>query len=169
MNKFFITVGYSGLFPKAPGTVGSLAALLIGMPALAYLGSQLMFTLTLLISVIAVKEINKYETKTGIHDDKRIVIDELAGMWLALSIAPGVMLDFNDIFNYENGFLIQSLLAFVFFRYFDIAKPSIIGKIDKKMSGGIGVMMDDIVAGLAAGISAALVWQIILKLLAYFS
>ncbi|WP_345993640.1 phosphatidylglycerophosphatase A [Sulfurimonas sp. HSL-1716] len=169
MNWFFITLGYSGLFPKAPGTVGSLVALILGIPLSAYLGSQLMFTLTLLISAIAVKEINKYEQKSAVHDDKRIVIDELAGMWLALSIAPGVMLDFDNIFNYENGFVIQAILSFVFFRYFDIKKPSIIGRIDKKMTGGLGVMADDIVAGFAAGISSALVWQIILKLQQYFS
>ncbi|MBU0633169.1 phosphatidylglycerophosphatase A [bacterium] len=169
MNWFFITLGYSGLFPKAPGTMGSLVALIIGIPALAYLGSQLMFTLTLLISAIAVKEINKYELRTNSHDDKRIVIDELAGMWLALSIAPGVMLGYDEIFSYDNGFLAQAVLAFVFFRFFDIKKPSIIGKIDRKMSGGLGVMGDDIVAGFAAGISSALVWQLILKLQQYLS
>ncbi len=168
MNRFFITLFYSGLYPKAPGTVGSFVALLIGIPALAYLGNQLMFTLTLLISAIAIKEINRYEASSGTHDDKSIVIDELTGMWFALSIAPGTMLNFSDIFDFSNGFLIQSLLAFVLFRYFDIAKPSIIGRIDRNMSGGLGVMLDDIVAGFAAGISAAVLWQVWLKLLPYF-
>ena len=168
MNRFFITLFYSGLSPKAPGTMGSIVALLIGIPALAYLGNQLMFTLTLLISAIAIKEINRYEASSSTHDDKSIVIDELAGMWFALSIAPGTMLNFSDIFDFSNGFLIQSLLAFVLFRYFDIAKPSIIGRIDRNMSGGLGVMLDDIVAGFAAGISAAVLWQVWLKLLPYF-
>ncbi len=168
MNRFFITLFYSGLSPKAPGTMGSIVALLIGIPALAYLGNQLMFTLTLLISAIAIKEINRYEASSGTHDDKSIVIDELTGMWFALSIAPGTMLNFSDIFDFSNGFLIQSLLAFVLFRYFDIAKPSIIGRIDRNMSGGLGVMLDDIVAGFAAGISAAVLWQVWLKLLPYF-
>ena len=168
MNRFFITLFYSGLSPKAPGTVGSFVALLIGIPVLAYLGNQLMFTLTLLITAIAVKEINRYEAKSGTHDDKSIVIDELAGMWFALSIAPGVMLDFTNIFDLSNGFLIQSLLAFALFRYFDITKPSIIGRIDKNMSGGLGVMLDDVVAGFAAGISAAFLWQMALKFLTCF-
>ena len=169
MNRFFITLFYSGLSPKAPGTMGSLVALLIGIPALAYLGNQLMFTLTLLITAVAVKEINRYESKTGTHDDKSIVIDELSGMWFALSIAPGTMINFTDIFNFSNGFLIQSLLAFALFRYFDITKPSIIGRIDREMSGGLGVMLDDIIAGFAAGISAAFLWQMGLKLLPYIS
>lgn len=168
MNRFFITLFYSGLSPKAPGTVGSFVALLIGIPALAYLGNQLMFTLTLLITAIGVKEINRYEEKTGTHDDKSIVIDELAGMWFALSIAPGIMLDFSDIFNLSNGFLIQSVLAFALFRYFDITKPSIIGRIDEKMNGGLGVMLDDVVAGFAAGISTAIIWQAVLKLQTLF-
>ena len=169
MNKFFVTLGYSGLFPKAPGTAGSVVALLIGIPALAYLGPQLLFSLTLLISVIAVKEINRYEVKEQIHDDKKIVIDELAGMWIALSIAPAMMLDFSDIFHLQNGFLLQSFITFALFRYFDITKPSIIGKIDQKVDGGLGVMGDDIVAGFAAGISTAIIWQIILKFIPYFS
>lgn len=169
MNRFFITLFYSGLAPKAPGTVGSFVALLIGIPALAYLGNQLMFTLTLLITAIAVKEINRYEAQSGTHDDKSIVIDELAGMWFALSIAPGVMIDFTDIFDFSNGFLIQSLLAFALFRYFDITKPSIIGRIDKNMSGGLGVMLDDVIAGFAAGITAAFLWQVGLKFLPSFS
>ena len=168
MNRFFITLFYSGLSKKAPGTVGSFVALLLGIPALAYLGNQLMFTLTLLITAIAVKEINRYEAKTGTHDDKSIVIDELVGMWFALSIAPGVMLGFGDIFELSNGYLIQSVLAFALFRYFDITKPSIIGRIDKNMSGGLGVMLDDVVAGFAAGISTAFLWQMWLKLAPYF-
>lgn len=169
MNRFFITLGFSGLSPKAPGTVGSFVALILGIPALAYLGNQLMFTLTLLITAAAVKEINRYEAKTGTHDDKSIVIDELAGMWFALSISPGVMLDFSNIFNLSNGFLIQSVLAFILFRYFDITKPSIIGRIDQNMTGGLGVMLDDVVAGFAAGISTAIIWQLVLKLQPLFS
>ena len=165
MNYFFITLGYSGLAPKAPGTVGTLVSLPLGMLILMYFGSQTLFLATALISIIAIKSINKYEAKTGIHDDKRIVIDELAGMWFALSIAPAITLSTNDILVWENGFLIQSILSFALFRYFDIAKPSIIGRIDREVKGGLGVMGDDIIAGFAAGISSALIWQGITKVL----
>ena len=161
MNWFFITLGYSGLAPKAPGTVGTLVSLPLGMLILIYFDTQTLFLASILISVIAIKEINKYEEKTGIHDDKRIVIDELAGMWFALSIAPALGVNINEVGVWQNGFLIQSILSFAFFRYFDIKKPSIIGRIDKETKGGVGVMGDDIVAGVMAGIASSIVWQII--------
>lgn len=164
MNWFFITLGYSGLSPKAPGTVGTLVSLPLGMLILIYLDAQTLFLATVLISVIAIKSINKYEERTGIHDDKRIVIDELAGMWFALSVAPAISIGMGEISELSNGFLIQSILSFALFRYFDIAKPSIIGRIDREVKGGIGVMGDDIIAGFAAGIVSAAIWQGILYL-----
>jgi len=159
MNWFFITLGYSGLTPKAPGTAGTIVSLPLGMLILIYFDAYTLFLATALISIVAIKAINKYEANGGIHDDKRIVIDELAGMWFALSVAPAMGVGLNEITNLENGFLIQSLLAFVLFRYFDITKPSIIGRLDREAPGGIGVMGDDIVAGFVAGISTALIWQ----------
>ena len=164
MNWFFITVGFSGLFPKAPGTMGTLVSLPLGMLILIYFDAQTLFLATALMSIIAVREINKYEEKSGIHDDKRIVIDELAGMWFALSVAPAITIPLSDIGMWENGFLIQSILSFALFRYFDIAKPSIIGRIDREVKGGLGVMGDDIIAGFTAGITSALIWQGLLEL-----
>ena len=159
MNWFFITLGYSGLFPKAPGTAGTLVSLPLGMLILIYFEPQTLFLATILISIIAIRSINKYEEKSGIHDDKRIVIDELAGMWFALSVAPAMGVAMDQVTNLENGFLIQSILSFALFRYFDIAKPSIIGRIDREAKGGVGVMGDDIIAGFAAGILSSLIWQ----------
>ncbi|WP_294961273.1 phosphatidylglycerophosphatase A [Sulfurimonas sp.] len=159
MNWFFITLGFSGLAPKAPGTVGTLVSLPLGMLILIYFDARTLFLASLLISIIAIKSINKYEEKSGIHDDKRIVIDELAGMWFALSVSPAISVGMGEVTSLENGFLIQSILSFVLFRYFDIAKPSIIGRIDREVKGGIGVMGDDIIAGFAAGIMSSLIWQ----------
>ncbi len=164
MRKFFLTLGFSGLSPIAPGTVGSLVSLILGVFVLIYFDAYTLFLAAALISVVAVKEINKYETITKTHDDKSIVIDELAGMWFALSVAPAMGVAPDEILNLSNGFLIQVILAFAFFRYFDITKPSIIGRIDKQTEGGVGVMGDDIIAGFAAGIATALTWQGILAL-----
>ncbi len=164
MNWFFITLGYSGLSPKAPGTVGSLVALLLGIAVLLFFDVQTLFLAAILLSVVGIREINKYEAQSGIHDDKRIVIDELAGMWFALSVAPAMSVNMGEIADFQNGFLIQSLLSFAFFRYFDIKKPSIIGRLDREAKGGVGVMADDIVAGFAAGIVSALLWQGYLQL-----
>jgi len=167
MNWFFITLFYSGLSPKAPGTVGTLVSLPIGMLILIYFSAETLFMATVLITAIAIREINKYEELSSIHDDKRIVIDELAGMWFALSVAPAISVNINEISNFENGFLIQSILSFLLFRYFDITKPSIIGRLDREARGGVGVMADDIVAGFAAGILSAVIWQAILKFITF--
>lgn len=151
LRKFFLTVGYSGLFPKAPGTVGSLVALIMGVILLQYMHVSNLFMLALLISVIAVKQIDIYEEEVGAHDGKEIVIDELAGMWIALSIC-GIN---------ESNMIIMSILAFLYFRLFDIWKPSFIGKIDRDVKGGWGVMGDDLLAGVAGGIAAAGTYELI--------
>ena len=150
-RKFFLTVGFSGLSPKAPGTVGSFISLILGLFLLEFLHVSTLFLLALLISVSAIKQIDIYEKEVGMHDGKEIVIDELAGMWIALSIC-GI--------NSTN-ILILAPLAFLFFRLFDIWKPSIIGKIDRDVKGGLGVMGDDIVAGFAAGIASAGIYQLL--------
>ncbi|MBV5320803.1 MAG: phosphatidylglycerophosphatase A [Sulfuricurvum sp.] len=163
MNWFFITVGYSGLFPKAPGTMGTIASLPLGIAILLYFGPQTLFMATILITLIAIKAIDKHESIVNEHDDSRIVIDELVGMWFALSIAPGIGFDMATLMQWNNGIALQIVLSFIFFRIYDIKKPSIIGRIDRETKGGLGVMGDDIIAGFAAGITAALIWQVILK------
>ncbi|MFY9141537.1 phosphatidylglycerophosphatase A [Sulfuricurvum sp.] len=164
---FFLTVGYSGLFPKAPGTMGTIASLPLGIAILMYFGSQTLFLAAFLITLIAIKSINQYESTSNNHDDSRIVIDELAGMWFALSIAPGIGFNMAELFQWENGIAVQILLSFVFFRIYDIRKPSIIGRIDRETKGGLGVMGDDIIAGFAAGITSALLWQAFLKIASF--
>jgi len=152
MRKFFLTLGYSGLSPKAPGTVGSFVALLLAIPILNVAEVSTLFMLAILISVIAVKQINIYEEEVGEHDGKEIVIDELAGMWIALAIANAT----SD--NY-----IILILAFLYFRLFDIWKPSLVGKIDRDVKGGWGVMGDDMLAGVIAGLTTSMTYFLYLK------
>ena len=153
LRKFFLTVGFSGLSPKAPGTAGSFVSLIIGLFLLEFLHPSTLFLLALLITVIAIKQIDIYEKEVGMHDGKEIVIDELAGMWITLAIC-GI--------NSSN-VLFMAPLAFLFFRLFDIWKPSIIGRIDREVKGGLGVMGDDVLAGVTAGIATAGVYQLIEK------
>lgn len=145
-EKLFLAGLGSGLLPKAPGTWGSLTGLLTGLAILLFFPPQTLFLLTILITLIAVKAINLYEARTGIHDDKRIVVDEIAGIWLALCIG--------------GSFPIAAGLNFLFFRLYDIWKPSIVGRIDREAPGGWGVMGDDLVAGALAGLSTALVLEL---------
>jgi len=164
LNWLFLTLFKSGHAPKAPGTVGTLVSLPFGVALLMFFGSQTLFMLSILITLIAIKAIDKHEASCETHDDSRIVIDELVGMWIALAIAPGIAFGINDLGNMSNGLAVQIVLSFIFFRIYDIKKPSLIGRIDREAKGGWGVMGDDILAGFAAGVSAALSWQLILKL-----
>ena len=107
-RKFFLTVGFSGLSPKAPGTVGSFVSLILGVILLEFLHTSSLFLLSILITIIAIKQIDLYEKEIGKHDSSEIVIDELAGMWIALAIC-GI--------NSENVFILAPI-AFIFFRIF---------------------------------------------------
>ncbi len=151
MNKFslracFLTLFFSGYSKKAPGTIGSLVALLLGLPILIFSANTL-FLAAILIGLIAIAQIDKEEEESKIHDSSYIVIDELVGMWLAMAIS-GLS-------------LVGVILSFIFFRIYDITKPSLIGKIDKEVKGGLGVVADDALAGVLAGLSALLVIHIL--------
>ncbi|WQT54095.1 phosphatidylglycerophosphatase A [Helicobacter pylori] len=151
MNKFslracFLTLFFSGYSKKAPGTIGSLVALLLGLPILIFSANTL-FLAAVLIGLIAIAQIDKEEEESKIHDSSYIVIDELVGMWLAMAIS-GLS-------------LVGVVLSFIFFRIYDITKPSLIGKIDKEVKGGLGVVADDALAGVLAGLSVLLVINIL--------
>ncbi|GAA8645671.1 phosphatidylglycerophosphatase A [Helicobacter pylori] len=151
MDKFslracFLTLFFSGYSKKAPGTIGSLVALLLGLPILIFSANTL-FLAAVLIGLIAITQIDKEEEESKIHDSSYIVIDELVGMWLAMAIS-GLS-------------LVGVILSFIFFRIYDITKPSLIGKIDKEVKGGLGVVADDALAGVLAGLSVLLVINIL--------
>lgn len=141
MRRLFLTFFYTGLSPKAPGTMGSLLALIFGVIIVRVLSLETLFLATILLSIIGIKQINAYEAEGGIHDDKSIVIDEVVGMWLTLVLSSTTW--------------VQIGLSFVFFRLFDIWKPSIIGRIDRNVKGGLGVVGDDLLAAIFAGICSA--------------
>ncbi|MGN8507333.1 phosphatidylglycerophosphatase A family protein [Helicobacter pylori] len=151
MDKFslracFLTLFFSGYSKKAPGTIGSLVALLLGLPVLIFSANTL-FLGAVFIGLIAITQIDKEEEESKIHDSSYIVIDELVGMWLAMAIS-GLS-------------LAGVILSFIFFRIYDITKPSLIGKIDKEVKGGLGVVADDALAGVLAGLSALLVINVL--------
>ncbi len=143
----FLNFLYSGNFPKAPGTAGSLLAVLLGVGISRFISMETLVLLTILVTMIALKQINTFEANGGEHDDSRIVVDEVIGIWIALILSSTTW--------------IQIILSFVFFRLFDIWKPSLIGKIDRNVKGGWGVMGDDMLAGVIAGICSAGVFQLI--------
>ncbi len=151
MDKFnlracFLTLFFSGYSKKAPGTIGSLVALLLGLPILIFSANTL-FLGAIFVGLIAITQIDKEEEESKVHDSSYIVIDELVGMWIAMAIS-GLS-------------LAGVILSFIFFRIYDITKPSLIGTIDKKVKGGLGVVADDALAGVLAGLSVLLVINIL--------
>ncbi|MDD3774835.1 MAG: phosphatidylglycerophosphatase A [Sulfurovaceae bacterium] len=161
LQKLFLTFFGSGLSPKAPGTAGSLAALIVGVLIIKFLGTQTLFMLAIAITIIGILEINKYEQTTGSHDNPQIVIDEVSGMWISMFIAYETAVSLDN----QYGILIAYLLSFIFFRLFDIWKPSTIGWIDREVKGGLGVMVDDVLAGIAGGLLSAIVLMVIEKII----
>lgn len=161
LQKLFLTFFGSGLFPKAPGTAGSLVAFILGIVILYTLGIDTLFILTFAITVIAVVEINKYEAATNSHDNSEIVIDEVSGMWIAMLFIQGSLATTNNLAIMVIGYA----LSFIFFRAFDIYKPSTIGWIDREVKGGLGVMGDDILAGVASGLLTSLIIVLLQKII----
>jgi len=157
LQKIFLTFFGSGSSNRAPGTIGTLAAIPVGLAILYYFGMPSLFLVTLASTIIGVIEVNKYEKKTGIHDDKHIVIDEAVGIWITMMIAVSAIATVD--FPYSEPLAI--FLSFLTFRLFDIWKPSTIGTIDQKWPGGLGVMLDDVLAGIAGGALTAAILRAI--------
>lgn len=127
----------TGLSPKAPGTVGSLPGLALAWLMLPYaLPVQLAVAALLIISGIWI--CGESARRIGVHDHPGIVWDEIAGMYLVAFWLP------PDIWLWA--------LAFGLFRLFDIWKPWPISDLDHRMSGGLGIMLDDLVAALYAAV-----------------
>ena len=127
-----------GRFPAAPGSVGSIGALLAAwLPATACGIPPWVFApAALLLLPAAVWAANEVEKSLGVSDPQIVVIDEVVGQWLAL--APVVAADWR-----------HWLWALILFRVFDIAKPFGIRRLEK-IGGGRGVVADDVAAGVCA-------------------
>jgi phosphatidylglycerophosphatase A len=145
-NTIFVSVFGIGFIPIASGTFGSLAGLLIGY-ILYLINFNLFFIIIPLLFVLGIIASNTYQKQTGEKDSSIIVIDEVVGQLIAM------------IFVVDN--LILVLCSFIIFRIFDIFKPWPASYADKKMDGGLGVMLDDVFAGIYAAIIICLIRYII--------
>ena len=133
----------SGLSPLAPGTAGSMAALplyllIARLPLWAQAG---IIVIGFLIGVWAA---GKTSREAGVHDHGGIVIDEFVGLWIALFACPGLWW--------------AVVLGFLLFRFFDVLKPPPIGWLDRRVGGGFGIMIDDVIAG---GYAWVCLWLIV--------
>ena len=130
------TVGPVGKMRPAPGSWGSLFGVVTGF-GLASLSSGLLEIAILLAIIFGTIAANHHQSETGSKDASEVVIDEVAGQWIALLVIP---LDWR-----------WALAAFVLFRLFDITKIGPIGMVEK-WPGGVGVMADDVIAGVFAAL-----------------
>lgn len=138
----------SGLSPKGPGTAGTLLGLLLFIPVLLW--SEIAAWIVLVVGLFAGSYIcGKSSEYMQVHDHGGIVWDEFVGIWLVLIMLP--------LQNWQ-----YWLLAFVVFRVFDIFKPWPIKTVDETVSGGFGIMLDDV---LAAIYSLILIWAIFLLIM----
>ena len=139
---FIASLGGIGLIPFAPGTFGSIFAWLVFV-IMSHFVNMLIYTIAIVFIAIWVCE--KASVNLIQKDHKSIVIDELAGMWVAL--VPVIYFASNQ---FER--IIYACLALAFFRVFDILKPFPISYFDKKYKNGFGIVLDDIIAGIFSGI-----------------
>jgi phosphatidylglycerophosphatase A len=132
----FIAFGLgSGAMPVAPGTFGTLLAIPFYL-WLAYLPLPYYLLTLLILTIAAIFLCDRVSREINVHDHPGMVIDEFIGYWVTMIAAP-------------KGWM-WIIAGFVLFRFFDIVKPPPIGFIDRHVMGGLGIILDDVVAGLCA-------------------
>jgi phosphatidylglycerophosphatase A len=139
-STIIATLGGLGRVPLAPGTVASLAALPFAWLLASLGGSLVLLGATLAAAVIGTWACDVYARRTNAIDPSECVADELAGQWLTCAFAPLS--------------LAGMILAFLLFRVFDVLKPWPIS-LAERFEGGLGIMADDIVAAVMAGLLIA--------------
>lgn len=134
----FLALGFgSGLAPKAPGTFGTLAAIPVFLLLTMLIPTPLPYAIAVIFMGLAgIYICGKAAYDVGVHDHPAIVWDEFVGFFITMFMVP---VSWQSI-----------LVGFILFRLFDIFKPWPISFIDKKMTGGFGIMFDDVVAGIFA-------------------
>ena len=134
----FLAFGFgTGLAPFAPGTVGSIPGLLLFWLTLDF-GLYVQLGIAAAMTLIGVWICGESARRIGVHDHGGIVWDEIVGMYVTLLAAPVTVTGF--------------VIAFVLFRVMDIVKPWPIRDLDHSIHGGLGIMLDDLVAALYAAL-----------------
>ena len=144
---FLATLGGIGLVPLAPGTAGSIFGWILFIILSHYVGMCTFLILIGVMIILAVTSSGKASKDLVEKDHKSIVIDELAGIWVAMY--PVIFIASTQ---YERS--LYAILALIFFRLFDIFKPYPISYIDKNFKNGLGIVLDDLIAGIYSAIFA---------------
>jgi len=146
-ERFICLIGQgfgTGRSPWAPGTVGTLPGLVLAW-FLWHAGPVFYLVITTLVVMIAIWVSGRVANLLRVHDDPRIVIDEIAGILVTLALVPPS---------------VPALLTgFVLFRLLDTVKPPPISTIDQRVGGGLGIVADDVVAGVGANLCLQLLFR----------
>ncbi len=173
MLKIINTFFYAGLIPIAPGTMGTLSALIVAW-FFKWDGQELLIA-TAIILPIGIITTSIHSKVLGMRDPAIIVIDEVAGIWLTLGLLETFFLSENyhcseyllhiSVVHAKWTKILSFTSSFLTFRLFDIFKPWPVSYFDKHIHGGLGIMLDDIAAAVLAFISIS----VILLLICHFA
>jgi len=162
MNKLIATFFYIGLVSKAPGTFGSLAAIPLILTLMYFQNFWALLAVTVVLYFIGWFATRAVMRESGLNDPQFVVIDEVVGMLVAfitlLSIPLALMASLS-VKAYDFGqwrwwlAILLLLVLFVWFRFFDIKKPWPASYFDQQVKNAHGVMLDDVVAGIIAGLA----------------
>ena len=153
LNKLISTFFYVGFLRPAPGTWGSIAGILSAYTLLITLGFLAFFIILLFIIIIGFWSTKNYIKQSFEKSDPaEVIIDEVIGQWITV-LPIGYILEIDEFL--KDGLWFVWLWAFVSFRFFDIIKLGLIGWADN-LDGALGVLLDDILAGIAAGLTVAI-------------
>lgn len=140
ITNLFVSLFYSGYFKIYPGTFGTIISILILFPIFKFkiLSFEIIISVFFFLFFLSLFFIRRFSQFTNSHDSGIIVIDEFIGVYL-------IFIFYDYIFI--NNDLITIILIFILFRFFDITKVFPANIIDKKMNNVLGVLLDDIIAG----------------------
>jgi|TARA_Y100000310_G_scaffold321040_1_gene378132 phosphatidylglycerophosphatase A len=134
-----------GRLPFAPGTFGTLPGLLLAW-CLWQGGESFYLVATALVLVLSIWIAKRSAQMLGVADDPRIVIDEIAGVLVALALVPPSAL--------------ALVVGFCVFRLLDIAKPPPISTVERRVKGGVGIVLDDVLAGIGTNLVLQLLFRV---------
>ena len=139
ISHLYTTVFFIGHFKWAPGTIGSLIALLFCLYLNTLINKIFFVTIFIILFIISIKLISIYSESIKKNDASEIIIDEFLGIYLII-----IFYNFFDLINP----IVKSFIIFLSFRFFDIFKPFPINLIDSKMKNSFGILIDDILAAI---------------------
>ena len=143
--RALVATGFGcGFSPVAPGTAGSLLGTVVWWFAFADLDFHLRAAAAVAAFIVSVPIVDGVVKRRRLGDERAIVLDEIVGVWFALLFVPKSIL--------------WAAAGFVLFRMADIAKPWPVSLIDTRVPGGLGIMADDLVAGLMASVVVSMTW-----------